>query len=47
MSLRDYSHLLAIILSIFVAGCTGHWDSFCYMLDGAILMLLYLKGKEK
>lgn len=47
MSLRDYLYLLDVMVLIFVAGITGHWDYLGYMLDGAVLMLLYLKGKEK
>ena len=47
MSLRDYLYLLGVMVLIFAAGITGHWDYFGYMLDGAVLMLLYLKGKEK
>lgn len=47
MSLRDYLYLLGVMVLIFAAGATGHWDYLGYTLDGAILMLFYLKGKEK
>lgn len=47
VSLRDYLYLLGVMVLVFVAGITGHWDYLGYMLDGAVLMLLYLKGKEK
>lgn len=47
VSLRDYLYLLGIMVLVFAAGITGHWDYLGYMLDGAVLMLLYLKGKEK
>ena len=47
MTLRDYLYLLGIMVLIFAAGITGHWDYLGYMLYGAGLMLLYLKGKEK
>ena len=47
MNLRDSLYLLGVILLMFVACLTGHWDYLGHMLDGAVLMLLYLKGKEK
>ena len=47
MSLRDHLYLLGIMVLLFAAGVTGHWDYLGYMLDGAIIMLMYLKGKEK
>ena len=47
MSLRDSLYLLGIMVLVFAAAITGHWDYLGHMLDGAILMLLYLKGKEK
>lgn len=47
MSLRDYLYLLGIMVLIFAAGVTGHWDRLGYMLNGAVIMFLYLKGKEK
>ncbi len=47
MTLRDYLYLLGIMVLVFAAGITGHWDYLGYMLDGAIIMLVYLKGKEK
>lgn len=47
MSLLDYLYLLGVMVLIFAAGATGHWDYFGHMLDGAVLMFLYLKGKEK
>lgn len=47
MSLRDYLYLLGIMVLIFAAAITGHWDYLGPMLDGAVLMFLYLKGKEK
>ena len=45
--LRVYLYILGVVLLVFVAGITGHWDYLGYMLDWAVLMLLYLKGKEK
>lgn len=47
MSLRDSLYLLGIMVLVFAAAITGHWDYLGHMLDGAVLMLLYLKGKEK
>ena len=47
MSLRDYLYLLGVMMLIFAAGITGHWDYLGHMLDGAVIMLIYLKGKEK
>lgn len=47
MSLRDYLYLLGVMVLIFAAGVTGHWDYLGHMLDGAVIMFLYLKGKEK
>lgn len=47
MSLRDYLYLLGVMVLIFAARVTGHLDYLGYMLDGAVLMLFYLKGKEK
>ena len=47
MSLRDSLYLLGVMVLMFAAGITGHWDYFGYMLDGAVIMFLYLKGKEK
>lgn len=47
MSLRDYLYLLGVMVLIFAAGVTGHWDCLGHMLDGAVIMFLYLKGKEK
>ena len=47
MSLRDYLYLLGVMVLIFAAGITGHWDYLGHMLDGAVIMFLYLKGKEK
>ncbi len=47
MSLRDYLYLLGVMVLIFAAGVTEHWDYLGYMLYGAIIMLVYLKGKEK
>lgn len=47
MSLRDYLYLLGIIMLVFAAGITGHWDCLGYMLYGAVLMLLYLKGGQE
>ncbi len=47
MTLRDYLYLLGIMVLVFAAGVTGHWDYLGYMLDGAIIMIMYLKGKEK
>lgn len=44
MSLRDSLYILGVVLLVFVAGLTGHWDYLGHMLDGAVLMLLYLKG---
>ena len=47
MSLRDYLYLLGIMVLIFASGVTGPWDYLGHMLDGAVIMFLYLKGKEK
>lgn len=47
MNSRDYLYLLGVMMLIFAAGVTGHWDYLGYMLDGAIIMFLYLKGKEQ
>lgn len=47
MSLRDSLYLLGVMVLMFAAGITGHWDYLGYMLDGAVIMFLYLKGKEK
>lgn len=47
MSLRDSLYLMGVMMLIFAAASTGHWDYLGYMLDGAIIMLMYLKGKEK
>lgn len=47
MNLRNTLYLLAVIAIVFITGFTGRWDNVGYMLDGAVLMLLYLKGKEK
>lgn len=47
MNLRDSLYLLGVMVLMFAAGITGHWDYFGYMLDGSIIMFLYLKGKEK
>ena len=47
MSLRDHLYLLGIMVLVFAAGITGHWDYLWYMIDGAVIMLMYLKGKEK
>lgn len=47
MSLRDYLYLLGVMVLIFAAEITGHWDYLGHMLDGAVIMFLYLKGKEK
>lgn len=47
MSLRDSLYLLGIMMLVFAAGITEHWDYLGYMLYGAIMMLFYLKGKEK
>lgn len=47
MSLRDSLYLLGVMVLMFAAGITGHWDYFGHMLDGAVIMFLYLKGKEK
>lgn len=47
MDLRDSLYLLGIIVLVFIAGIAGHWDYLGHMLDGAVLMFLYLKGKEK
>ena len=47
MSLRDCLYLLGVIVLMFAAGVTGHWDYLGHMLDGAVIMFLYLKGKEK
>ena len=47
MNLRDSLYLLGVILLVFAADITGHWDYLGHMLDDAILMLVYLKGKEK
>ena len=47
MSSRDYLYLLGVMVLIFAAEVTGHWDYLGHMLDGAVIMFLYLKGKEK
>ena len=47
MNLRDSLYLLGITVIVFITGFTGQWDHVGYMLDGAVLMLLYLKGKQK
>lgn len=47
MSLRDSLYLLGVMVLMFAAGITEHWDYFGHMLDGAVIMFLYLKGKEK
>ena len=47
MSLRDSLYLLGVMVLIFAAGITGHLDYLGHMLDGAIIIFLYLKGKEK
>ena len=47
MSLRDYLYLLGVMVLIFAAGVTGRLDYLGHMLDGAVIMFLYLKGKEK
>lgn len=47
MSLRDCLYLLGVMVIIFAAGITGHWNYLGHMLDGAVIMFLYLKGKEK
>lgn len=47
MSLRDCLYLLGVMVLIFAAEVTGHWDYLGHMLDGAVIMFLYLKGKEK
>lgn len=47
MSSRDYLYLLGVMMLIFAAEITGHWDYLGHMLDGAVIMFLYLKGKEK
>lgn len=44
MSLRDSLYILGIMALIFVANLTGHWEQFGYMVMGACMMLLYLKG---
>lgn len=47
MSLRDCLYLLGVMVLIFAAGVTGRWYYLGHMLDGAVIMFLYLKGKEK
>lgn len=47
MSLRDCLYLLGVMVLIFAAEVTEHWDYLGHMLDGAVIMFLYLKGKEK
>lgn len=41
MSSRDYLYLLGVMVLIFAAEVTGHWDYLGHMLDGAFYNWAY------
>lgn len=47
MDLRDNLYILGVMVLLGTAEFTNHYDQFGYMVMGACMMLLYLKGRRK